>query len=73
MPDIEFLASFGHERKKVKISEVTKGAHGYQIYINNFYYGTLAKIRGEWIHHANQPWFTADDIQALAEIIEADQ
>jgi hypothetical protein len=71
MVDIEFAASFGLEKKTVKISEVSKGAEGYHVYIDKYFYGSLSKIRGEWVHHACQPWFTADDIQAIVEIIEA--
>jgi len=69
MPEIEFDAPFGDERKHVWITLPDgAGANIYQIYLDNFYQGRLTKQNGQWIHWEGN--LTTDDIQILGEMID---
>lgn len=71
--DIEFLAPFGYEYKKVRISK-PHGCGGalYHIYIDNFYHGMLIKLKNDWLASVNDlSSITGDDILILREIIQA--
>jgi hypothetical protein len=71
MNDIEFMATFGHVRKAVKLSQPMGGASGYQLFIDNFYHGMIVKLNGEWVGHlGREPTISGDDIGVLGEIIE---
>lgn len=68
---MEFTAYFGDEQKTVRISHVNTGSGGYQVLIDNYYYGDLIKRNGEWILLSNTNKLTMDDIQALGEMIDS--
>lgn len=71
MTSIEFIATFGHIRKTVRLSQPMGGAGGYQLYIDDFYQGMIAYLDGEWVGHlGREPVITGNDIRVLGEIIE---
>lgn len=67
---MEFTAYYGDEQKTVRISHVSTGSGGYQVLIDNYYYGDMIKRNGEWILLSSTNLLTIDDIQILGEIIE---
>lgn len=73
MTPIEFTATFGHVQKTVRLSQANGGDGGYQIFIDDYYQGTIVKLNGEWAAHlGREPSITGDDIGVLGEIIEGE-
>jgi hypothetical protein len=69
METIHFLASFGDEKKKVKLSEV-KGS--WQVYVDDYFQGTLELIKGEWKPHLNfNSVLQGDDLMVLIGLVES--
>jgi hypothetical protein len=65
---MDFMASYGDQKKAVRITE---SQDGYQVYIDHIYQGNIARIRGEWIPHLNRnSQLDSGDISALIERIE---
>jgi len=68
---IQFTAPFGDETKTVKISETIPGSGSYQVYVDNFYQGSLRKINGEWNGFLNaRSELSYEDIQAAGERVD---
>jgi hypothetical protein len=70
MTDMDFKAPVGDEYWEVKISW-EKSINGYQIYIDNYFEGTIVKYDRGWVAHLNtRTILTGDDISVLIGIIE---
>jgi hypothetical protein len=68
---IKFKAPFGDERKDIMLGNPHGGSEGYQVYIDDYYQGTIVLRDGQWIGHLNdRSELTIDDIQILGERIE---
>jgi hypothetical protein len=71
MVSIEFDAAYGNDRKMVVIRQLSGSGKIYQVFIGNYYEGTIVKLNGEWAAHLNlKSDLTADDIQLLGDIID---
>ena len=71
MKDIEFMAAFGDDRKRVRISRPQGSSSGYQVFIANYYQGIIVKLNNEWVGHLNaRSELTSDDILILGDIID---
>lgn len=71
MVGIEFDAAYGNDRKMVVIRQLSGLGNIYQVFIGNYYEGTIVKLNGEWVAHLNlKSDLTADDIQLLGDIID---
>lgn len=69
--DIEFFCHFGDELKKVNIfSRLDAGSGGFQIMVDNYYQGDIYFKDGQWRGRSDR--LTMDDIQALGELIDAE-
>ena len=66
MKDVEFRDS---DNRLVLLSQPMGGSESYHIYIDKFYYGTLAYRNGRWIGHLNDNDLESEDIQILGELI----
>ena len=76
---MEFVASFGNEKKLVNITQV-KGASGisYHILIDNYFQGSIDQVKGdrkadrkaEWVPHLNRNTIlTGDDVTVIISMI----
>ena len=71
MKSIEFIASFGDEKKKIKISQPTGSGEQFFLYINDYYQGMINKVNNEWYAHLNKPAeLTGDDLSVIYSLIE---
>jgi hypothetical protein len=71
MGEISFIASFGDETKRVKLTQPQGAGGGHFLSIDNYHKGQLIKQGGQWVLQANDlSEFTADDIVILGDIIE---
>ena len=71
MKYFEFIASYGNEKKVVKITQPTGGGDCYQILIQNYFQGVITKLKNEWVPHLNsRSELTGDDVFILTEVIE---
>jgi len=72
--NIEFIAVFGDEEKKVELNQSAGTAGFYQIMIGNYYHGQIIYQQGEWRVHLNRgSELNSDDCLILIEIVEANQ
>lgn len=68
---LEFTGNFGGISKTVKIMQ-PHGGGDYQVLIDNYLQGTIAKRGDEWVGHLNyRSVLTSDDIAILGEMIDA--
>lgn len=70
MQEIVFQASFGDERKTVRLTQPDgMGSETWKVLIDNYYKGGLWKRGDSWVCYGTHS-FTFEDIQILGEIIE---
>lgn len=51
------------------IKQVLYGADGWQIYVDNYYQGTIRKTGGKWTAHMNRGClFQGDDLAGLVDL-----
>lgn len=73
MLEIEFTANLEGEKKNVRLLS-PDGGDSYHVYINNYYQGTIVKLKGQWIGHMNERCkFTERQILKLGGIIDEGQ
>lgn len=71
MADIEFTANLHGIKKKVELSNPYGGGEGYHVYIDRYYYGTIVKLKGQWVGHMNpKSDLTEAQIQKMGKIID---
>lgn len=51
MPSLAYPATFGHQVKQIKITQVYAGGNGWEILIDNYRQGSVEKAGGEWRAH----------------------
>lgn len=68
MNEIVFTASFGDEKKTVRIINPDGGGEGWQVTIDYYFRGTLFKREGQWV--CFEKWLNSDDVQILGEMID---
>jgi hypothetical protein len=49
MVSIEFGSAYGNDRKMVVIRQLSGSGKIYQVFIGNYYEGTIVKLNGEWV------------------------
>jgi hypothetical protein len=71
MEVIEIMGSFGNEKKLIKIVQPHLSGNVYQVLIDNWYQGSIMKIRGEWLAYWNaKSDLGTDDIAIIGDIID---
>lgn len=71
MKQLDFTATYGDEKKNVKITEPNGTGGGFQVFIDDYYQGMLMKLNNEWVGHLNdKSQLSPDDISALGDIID---
>lgn len=71
MPSLTYPASFGQQVKIVKIVQLQEGINDYQVFVDNYYWGKVQKIRREWtMYMTPKTELTGDDIVAIFEVVE---
>ncbi|MFI5405474.1 MAG: hypothetical protein ACHQ1D_03055 [Nitrososphaerales archaeon] len=71
MKDLELIASFGDERRIVKIVQPHLSGDQYQVLIDNWCQGMIMKARGEWVAYWNaKSDLGVDDVSMISDLIE---
>ncbi len=71
MNSLEFTAAFGGIKKRVKLFKAHGGPEGYQILIDNYFFGYLYFKDGNWMARLGpSSALTMADIQAFGERID---
>lgn len=65
---IEFEATFGDDKKQVKLLQPHGTGGNWHVYIDNYYKGSLLNIGGEWAMYDTD--LTLDDIHILVDMIK---
>lgn len=70
--EIQFWASFGHERKKVELGSVSGTGGHWHLTINNFYQAQILTADGQVCCHFQNPewWVTKADLDIICELVQ---
>ena len=71
MKQLEFIATIGEVKAKVKLTEPQGASAGYQVLIDQWLQGTIVKRDNEWVAHLNRKSIlTSADIAILGDLID---